>query len=253
MSKTRYYDSFDTDFVESAAQNFTLPKDYRFVRRDPWSKCLSVLCYGLALLFSSAYCGLFLRLRVHGREKLSAVKGGFFLYGNHTQPVGDVFTPALCVLPRRIYTVVSTANYGIPVIGKLLPYLGALPITGDLRGLRKLEEAMEYRLTRGNPIVLYPEAHVWEYCTFLRPMHASAFRFPAKMQKAVFTMTVTYKKTRWRKRPKMEVFLDGPFYGEGEGVRDRAEALCRRVTETMQARTKNSNCAYVRYEKKTKA
>lgn len=250
MRETRFYSSFDEDFTESAAQDFTIPDGYRFVRRDLPSRLLSALCYGAALLFSSVYCGLFLRLRVHGREKLKAAGSGFFLYGNHTQPVGDVFTPALCVLPRRIYTVVSPANFGIPVIGKLLPYLGALPVTGTLRGLKALEEAIEYRLARGNPIVLYPEAHVWEYCTFIRPFDEAAFRFPAKAEKPCFSMTVTYRKSRFMQRPIMEVFLDGPFYGEGKTVRERTADLAHRVHETMCERAKNSVYEYIRYVQK---
>ena len=181
---------------------------------------------------------------------LKAVKGDFFLYGNHTQPIGDVFTPALCVLPRRIYTVVSPANYGIPVIGKLLPYLGALPVTGTLRGLRELQKAMEFRLQNGNPIVIYPEAHVWEYYTKIRPFPDTSFQFPIKLDKPTFTMTVTYKKMKFFKRPRREVFLDGPFYGVGSTAKEKAHSLHDTVWQTMQMRSRNSDCEYIRYVQK---
>lgn len=253
MNKTRYYSSFTDDFVKSAEQDFVLPENYRWVRTDPWSRFLSALAYALAVAFSAIYCGLFLHLRVRGRKNLRAVKGGFFLYGNHTQPVGDVFTPALCVLPRRIYTVVSPANYGIPVIGRVLPYLGALPITETLHGLRELQKAMEYRLQKGNPIVIYPEAHVWEYYTGIRPFPDTSFRFPAKLDKPTFVMTVTYKKSRLFKKPRMEVFLDGPFYGEGENIKEKTASLHDIVYRTMQKRSQSSDCEYIRYVKKTKA
>ncbi len=247
MKETRYYSSFTDDFVESTDQRFVLPENYRWVRTDPWSKLLSALTYALAVVFSAIYCGLFLHLRVHGRKNLRNVKGGFFLYGNHTQPIGDVFTPALCVLPRRIYTIVSPANYGIPVIGKALPYLGALPVTETLRGLRELQKAMEYRLQKGNPIVIYPEAHVWEYYTGIRPFPDTSFQFPVKFDKPVLAMTVTYRKSRFFKRPIMEVFLDGPFYGEGETVKEKAASLHDTVYKTMQKRSQNSDCEYIRY------
>lgn len=245
--KVRVYSAFTDDFEQSADQNFVLPEDYVWVRRGFGSRLLSALIYGLAVVFSSVYCKCFLHMKVRGREKLKAVKGSFFIYGNHTQPVGDVFIPALCVLPRRIYTVVSTANYGIPVIGKILPYLGALPIVDNLRGMKELTKAMRCRLDKGNPIVIYPEAHVWEYYTGIRPFPDNSFKFPVKFEKPAFAMTVTYRKSKLFRRPVMEVFLDGPFYGEGATAKEKAASLHREVFAVMQERSKNSDCQYIEY------
>ena len=212
--RVRYYESFTDDFEVSKNQDFKIPKDYKWVRKDPFSRILSALVYALALLFSSIYCYLFLHMRVRGREKVKKVKGGFFIYGNHTQPIGDVFIPALAVFPTRIYTIASPAKYGIPIIGKILPYLGALPTDGTLRGMRELKNAIEYRVQRGNAIVIYPEAHVWEYCTRIRPFPETPFAFPARLDRPAFAMTVTYKKSKLFKKPLMNVYIDGPFYGE---------------------------------------
>lgn len=61
-------------------------------------------------------------------------KSGCFLYGNHTQPVGDAFIPVRALAPKRSYVVVSPANLGIRVLGPLLPMLGALLIPNSIRG-----------------------------------------------------------------------------------------------------------------------
>jgi len=243
--RVRYYESFADDFEVSKNQNFTLPNDYKWVRNDIFSRFLSTVVYTLALIFSSVYCYFFLHMRVRGREKLKDVNGGFFIYGNHTQPVGDVFIPALAVFPRRIYTIVSPANYGIPIIGKILPYLGALPTADTLSGLRKLKNAIEYRLEKGNPIVIYPEAHVWEYYTKIRPFPDTSFSFPVKSGSPAFAMTVTYKKSRFFKRPLMEVYIDGPFFGE------KAD-LHREVFSAMQKRSSQSNFDYIEYKEKVR-
>lgn len=248
--EVRYYSSYTDDFEEIADQNFKLPDDYRWVRKDFFSRVLSALVYALAVVFSSIYCRLFLHMRIKGRENLKNVEGGFFIYGNHTQPVGDVFIPALCVLPKRIYTVVSTANYGIPFIGKLLPFLGALPIVNNLRGIKELHNAIEYRLHNGNPIVIYPEAHVWEYYTDIRPFPETSFMFPAKFDKPAFAMTVTYKKSRFFKKPKMDVFLDGPFFPQGNTPKEKAVGLWKTVYNTMIQRSKHSSYSYIEYRQK---
>lgn len=247
--KIRYYKSFTDDFEESADQNYSLPEDYQWVRTDFGSMVLSAVIYALAVVFSSIYCKFFLHMKVRGRSKLKDIQSGFFIYGNHTQPVGDVFIPALCVLPKRIYTVVSTANYGIPVIGNILPYLGALPIVNSLHGMKELSKAMEYRVSTGHPIVIYPEAHVWKYYTGIRPFPSTSFKYPVKLGIPSFAMTVTYRKSKLFQRPVMEVFLDGPFYGKGVTQRQQAENLHNEIYTVMKSRSKRSNTEYIEYKK----
>lgn len=248
MKETRYYSSFTDDFEVSANQNFKLPDNYKWVRTDILYKIFCALIYGLAVLFGGAYCKFFLHIKVHGRKNIKGLKSGFFVYGNHTQPVGDVFMPALCVLPKRIYTVVSTANYGIPFIGKILPFLGALPIVDSLHGIKELNKAIAYRVERGHPIVIYPEAHVWEYYTGIRPFPDTSFKFPVKCNKPAFALTATYKKSRLFKKPITEVFLDGPFYPSGNTVKDKTADLHGQVFSAMQMRSKNSNYSYIEYK-----
>ena len=248
--KVRYYQSFSDDFEQSANQNFSLAEDYKWVRTDLLSKILSFIIYTLALIFSSVYCKFFLHMKIIGKKNLKGVQSGFYIYGNHTQPVGDVFIPALCVFPKRIYTVVSTANYGIPVIGKILPFLGALPIAESVSGLKNLTSAMQYRLNRGNPIVVYPEAHVWEYYTKIRPFPDTSFKFPVKFKVPAFAMTVTYKKSKIFKKPIMEVFLDGPFYPEGNTPKDKSADLHGKIYSAMLKRSDKSNFEYIKYVQK---
>lgn len=250
MKEVRYYSSFSDDFNQSADQNFELPEDYKWVRTGVIFKFLSALVYGLAVIFGGIYCRLVLHMKVIGRKNLKGVKGGFFIYGNHTQPVGDVFIPALCVLPKRIFTVVSTANYGIPFIGKLLPFLGALPIVNTVHGVKELNKAMEYRLEKGHPVVIYPEAHVWEYYTDIRRFPSTSFKFPVKLDKPSFVMTVTYKKSKLFKKPLMEVFLDGPFYPQGSTPKDKTSDLHQKVLSKMLERSKNSNYSYIEYKER---
>lgn len=250
MREVRYYSSFTDDFEESFSDDFKLPDDYKWVRTNIGAKFLSGLCYGLAVIIIGFYCKFVLHMKVVGRKNLRGMKGDFFIYGNHTQPVGDTIIPALCVLPRRIYTLVSTANYNIPVIGKLMPYIGGLPVTDSVHGMRELNTAIKTRLKRNHPIVIYPEAHVWEYYTKIRPFPDASFKYPVKFNKPAFAMTVTYQKGKIFKRPIMRVFIDGPFYaGEGSS-REKAKNLHKSIMDIMKERSKNSNYEYIKYEKK---
>ncbi len=245
----RYYNSFTDDFEHTANEDFKLPEDYKWVPNGFLKRCLSALIYFIAFLFSSVYCKFFLHMKIIGKRNFKKVKSGYFIYGNHTQPFGDVFIPALCALPKRIYTVVSTANYGIPIIGKILPYLGAVPIVNSLYGIKELNKAIEYRLKNGHPIAIFPEAHVWEYYTKIRPFSEASFKFPAKFDYPAFAMTVTYKKSKYFKKPKMEIFIDGPFYPNGNSLKEKAEKLNKEIYSIMVSRSNNSNFEYIKYEK----
>lgn len=243
--KIRYYTAYTDDFVETRQQDCKVPADY------PWSPnpFLSALVYGLAVVFSSVYLRLFLHVRYkNGKILRKGLKTGAFLYCNHTQPLGDVFLPALPVLPGRIYTVVSPANLGIPVIGKILPYLGALPIPDSISGLKQFTAAMEQRLNRKRCITIFPEAHVWEYYTGIRPFSESAFKYPVKFRKPVYCMTVTYQKRRFGKRPAAVVYVDGPFTAdEKASPKQQALQLRDQVYNCMCSRSLNSNCDYIQY------
>lgn len=249
MSRVRYYRSFNDDFETPKGQNFQLPENYQWVRRGLPFRLASGLVYGLAVVFGGLYCRLFLHLRVCGKKNLKGLKGKYFIFGNHTQPVGDVFTPAICALPKRIYTVVSPANYGLPVIGRLLPFLGALPLEGSLHGAKQLLAAMEVRLKAGHPIVIYPEAHVWQYYTGIRPFSAASFKYPARFKVPAIAMTVTYRRSKLFKRPVMQVYLDGPFYPQGQTVKEAAEQLHRAVSAAMQRQSQKSNQSYIVYRR----
>ncbi len=246
--QVRYFSSYSDDFVESADQKYCLPYDYEWIRRDRRSRFLSGLIYGLALIFSTVYCRLFLHVRIKGAKKLRQHKGGGFIYANHTLPVGDVFDPALACFPKRIYTVASPANLGIPVIGKILPYLGALPLDESLHGMKQLTKTVEERTAQGCFVVIYPEAHVWEYCADIRPFSETAFKFPAKLEKPVFVLTTTFQKRWFGKRPKVTIYADGPFLPQKDGtMKQQAETLCRQVRECMEQRAQASTYRFIEY------
>ncbi len=248
-TETRYYSGYTDDFSVSAGQDYVLPETYRWVNPAPGHRILSGIIYTLGLAFGTVYCRLFLHTRIRGeRAALRRIRTGAFLFGNHTQPIGDVFTPALLSFPRRIYSIGSPANLGIPVIGKLLPYLGILPTASTLSGMKALNAAVEHRFRQNCRIVVFPEAHVWEYYTGIRPFPDTAFKFPARLGAPVFAMTTTYQRRRFGRRPAIAVYLDGPFYPDASlSVREQAAQLHRKVSDAMHRRSALSNCEYIRY------
>lgn len=246
--------SYDADVVESRNQNCPLPEDYQFIRQDRGFRLWAGFLYGLTKAAGFLYCKAVLGLRFQNRQVLKGYQDrGIFLFANHTQEFGDVVIPALAVRPQRIYTIASTANLGIPVIGKLLPAIGILPIPEGIDRTRDFMEAVRTRSRQGHCVVVYPEAHVWPYYTGVRPFPATSFRFPVEAEAPCFAMTTTYQKRRFGRRPKVTVYLDGPFFPEPglTGRKAKQENLRAQIHACMVRRSAQSNCQYIRYEVQT--
>lgn len=245
------YQSYTDDFVVSKNQEFTLPSDYVWMHENGFYRFCSSLLYGLAKVIGAVCCRLVFHLEIHNREILKPYMAeGFFLYGNHTQPQGDVVMPALAVKPKRIYTVISPANFGIPVIGRLLPMLGAIPVPDNPLQMRNHIGTVKRRVDEGSCIVIFPEAHVWPYCTFIRPFPDTAFFYPAESGRPVFSLTTVYRKRRHGARPAVSLYLDGPFLPDmALSRKERQRKLKEEVSAAMAGRSALNNTEYVSYIK----
>ena len=249
MNKTVYYESFTDDVVESRNQHVHLPDGYEWVRDDVWSKVKYHLGYLLVIILAELYLRLVLKVHYRNRRLLWKYrKSGYFVYGNHTQPVGDPFIPVLACIGKRAFGIAGTANYGIPVLGKLMPWIGALPVVETREGRQKLSEAVERRIRERHVVFLYPEAHVWPYYTGIRPFSTSAFHYQQQLNVPGFTLTTVYRKRRFGKKPRIEVIVNGPFRPDSTlSPRDQRQRLRDEVFQSLKENATLSNCDFIQY------
>jgi len=161
---------------------------------------------------------------------------------------GDAFMPRL-VINKRFNTIVSSANLGIPVLGKILPMLAALTIPDKISQTKKFMKSVSYRINQKRAVIIYPEGHVWPYYTKIREFPNSAFKFPILNKVPSFCMTTTYYKRKNKNKPGIKIYVDGPFFANPEiSVKEQENELCSKIFETMQKRSLNSNCEYIKYE-----
>lgn len=255
MSKVYEYKSFDDDVVTTAGQNYELPEGYRYVRNRWWERLWSSFLLVIFRVVARIWLRFGLDASFVGREKLLEVPGdsGFFVYGNHTQEFGDpMIAIALGLRPvrRRVCAVCSPSNLGVPVIGPILPYLGAIPIASGLEGLRRTEEAIGWCCDHARPVVIFPEAHVWPWYTGIRPYSSVSFHYPVKEKLPVFAMTVTYRKRRFGRRPQAVIYIDGPWPPDPAlSERARKNQLCGIVRKAMVSHLAESDYSYAEYRK----
>lgn len=247
--QVRYYKSETDDFVHSKNQSYRLPDDYVWLDERTGRKLFSAVLYALARIYAFFYVRLLRRIKIKNKELLKQCKNtGMFLYGNHTQPVGDVFIPVYICGRKRIYTIAGQENLGLPGIGRLLPCLGALPVPDTLSQTKRFLEAVQKRIEENCCVTVYPESHVWPYCTKIRSFAPASFYFPVKYKAPSFCMTVTYQKRIFRKIPGITIYIDGPFYPDLKGSQKKAQKkLHDEIFNCMQSRSACSSYEYIRY------
>ena len=264
--KTIYYHDFTDNFVETKKQSKTIPDNYKFIKTAPLSRLFGAILFVIFKLIALIYAKFFLHLKITGKDKLKkyvkSTKKGYYIYANHALTLGDVFNPAL-YNPVHSYYICDSSNLGIPILGPLLPFVGALPIPESIRGKKKLFDAISTRAKQGKAIVIYPEAHLWPYYTKIRPFDNTAFAFPVRDSLPIFTATTTFKKPHNpSKKPHIVIYIYGPFYAEESATtakqtntnlsdkKSRAKSLHDQAYSSLTKRAKLSNVEYITYQKR---
>ena len=255
-----YYESEEDDPIKTdeqeKKQEVGLPEGYQFIPKSIFVRMYSAVLFRIFWVFGQWYERHYWQAKLYGREKLKQAKGkGYVIYANHTNPFHDVFGPAV-VADRRIFTIISPVNLKVPGIGKLLPYLGGLPLGKTHEEKKAFNEAVDKRLAQRKCLVIYPEAHVWPYTTKIRKFPAGdrSFKYVTRNNVPVFTMTTTYHKRKDKKHgdlPRMDIYIDGPFYPDVNKTEDANRAvLAKQAYDSMVKYSKKNTYEYFEYKKK---
>ena len=255
-----YYESEEDDPIKTKEQEkkveVGLPEGYEFIPKHWWVRVYSAILFRVFWIFGQWYEKGYWQARFYGREKLKEAKGkGYVIYANHTNPFHDVFGPAMAA-DRRIFTIISPVNLKIPGIGKFLPMIGGLPLGKTTAEKKAFNEAVDKRLAQKKALVIYPEAHVWPYYTGVRKFPAGdrSFKYAVRNNLPIFTMTTTYHKRKDREKgdlPRMDVYVDGPFWPDEDKSEDENRAmLAERAYKSMKKQAQHSTYEYFKYIKK---
>ena len=256
-----YYASEEDDPIKTDEQEkkveVRLPEGYEFIPKNSFVKLYSAMLFRIFKLFGQYYERGYWQAKFYGREKLKKARGkGYVIYANHTNPFHDVFGPALAA-DRRIFTIISPVNLKIPGIGKVLPYIGGLPLGKTKEEKKAFNDAVDERLKQKKVLVIYPEAHVWPYATKVRKFPAGdrSFKYAVRNNLPIFTMTTTYHKRKDKKRgdlPRMDVYIDGPFWPDAALSEDENRAkLAKEAYDSMVKYSKKSSYEYFQYRPKS--
>lgn len=250
-----YYDNeLENEFSEAQIIPKKIDGNYDY-NGGLWRKIGRITLYHIV---AKPLAFLFLKMKyghkvVNKKCMKQAKRTGFFLYGNHTNAIADAFIPTMLHWTLGTHVIVHANNVSMPVLGKVTPCLGAIPLPDDKTAMKNFNKAIEYLIENKQCITIYPEAHIWPYYTKIRNFKDSSFRYPVACKVPTYCFTNTYQKRKWRRTPKIVTYVDGPFYPDKKLTsREQRQQLHRSVMASMKESCKNSNIEMIQYIEKEK-
>ena len=241
------------EVVDFKNKDIKIDKDYKYIHSNLFYNFFSWLTYRIfATPIFWFYFKFITPVRYVNKRVLKDAKHtGYFIYGNHTNQFVDGVCPTFICFPQKPHFICTSANISIPFWGKLTKMWGALPIPNTIEATKNFHNAIEFVLKQHNPIIIYPEAHLWPYYTKIREFPTTSFRYPIKYNKPVFTFTTTYQKRMFFKKPKITIYVDGPFYHDKNLPEKQAQQELRdAIFNIMNKRATNNTYEYIKYQKK---
>lgn len=254
MDKVIYYtDELNDDFAGNHIKQISVPADYKYPseRGILWRVCAFFLYYVIARPVAVLYNFFGFGERIKNKKVMRGYKkGAFFVYANHTLVAADGFTPSRITAPKKAHIIVNPDAVSIPFVGGIVEMLGGITLGTDLKSSVHFSKEMQKLTEEKKAVYVYPEAHIWPYYTKIRPFKDVSFKYPAKADVPVFCATRVFKKRKFFKRPRAEVYVDGPFFADATlSVKEKQRALREQVYRAMSERAKLSDCEYVEYIK----
>ena len=250
-----YSDELHDEFSKAQITPRHIGADYTYLPTSPWKRLTHFFWYRVvAMPIAFGYTKLVFGHRIVNKRLLrDCGAGGCFLYGNHTQDIADAFIPNMLRPRKDTYMIVHPNNVSMPILGKITPSLGALPLPDEMTAYRRFMQAVTQRIAEGKQVVIYPEAHIWPFYTGIRPFPDTSFQYPVKLGVPTYCFTNTYRKRRFRATPRIVTYIDGPFYPDPSlSAREQKRDLRDRVHACMCRRAATSDVNRIHYIKKEK-
>lgn len=248
-----YSDELNDEISDFKITPITIDKNYKYISNNIFYKIFSFITYRiLATPIMWCYFKIFKRISYKNTKILKQhKKDAIFIYGNHTNLLSDGISPALIFKTKKPHLICNADNVSMPFWKHFTKMWGALPLPDTLDATKNFNKAIEHNINKKNPIVIYPEAHLWPYYTKIRPFSHLSFRYPVKYNKPVYSFTTVYTKRKITKKPKLTIYVDGPFYPDTSiPPKEAQQKLRNEVYNKMVERSKLSDYEYVTYQKK---
>ncbi|MDD4531908.1 MAG: lysophospholipid acyltransferase family protein [Bacilli bacterium] len=173
------------------------PPHYPVTEDFPYipNKCLKLkykitnLFMGWPLVISD--CIFNQHLKIYGKENIKKCKSAIVTC-NHVY-IFDSFAVHYALRGHTTYEVGASFNNLKGNLGKIMRAGGMLPLSLNLRVLRKFDQAVTYHMKHNSFMLFFPEEGMWDYYEKPRPFKNGAFHYAAKNMVPILPMFITFR------------------------------------------------------------
>ncbi len=175
-------------------------------------------------------------------------KGGF-IYGNHVNN-SDAFRNQALILKNRAGMIGLPNTLGIKGLRGITKALGYLPLPNNPKQYMRFLKSLKIINSRGEHVIIYPEAHIWPFYTKIRPFIDSSFGYPVKFNAPCLPIITVFKKSKIFKKPK-KVSIVGKMVLPRNDLNDleNKKYLRDEIYNQMVELAKENNYEYIEYKK----
>ena len=145
--------------------------------------------------------GNFIIKEIKGLENYIAVSGGAMITCNHFSP-NDNYAIWRAIRSefkngKRLYKIIREGNYTNfgGLYGFFFRHCNTLPLSSNVKTMKKLFNAIDVLLSRGERILIYPEQAMWYNYRKPRPLKSGAFKFASKYNVPIIPAFITMEDT----------------------------------------------------------
>ena len=244
-----YRDAANEDYAGTDIDTKSVGADFPFAPIGAiWKFFAFIAYYVIAAPLVFFYCYVFCGFCVKNRKAIRKIrKTGFFLYANHSH-FTDAFLAPIVAFPKRAYVIVGPDTVSIKGLRNFVQMVGAIPIPDVFSGMPSFLNAIRLRIEENCCISVFPEAHMWNYCTFLRPFKTGSFRYPVHLGVPSVAVAVTYqqRKLPFLKKPRRTLYISEPFYPDDTLSPKEAQHKLQNEVETF-LKEKLDACSTYKY------
>lgn len=252
LEKIVYYeDELNDEFSGDDITPRVIDENYKYITNGFFKKLTHLFWYRVvANPLAHIYLFIKFRHKIINKKVIKNNKEPYFLIGNHTQALADALIPTMITGWKDCYIITNSNNVSVKGIGNVAHSLGALPLPDNMGATKNFTRAIKYHIDKKHKICIYPEAHIWPYCTMIRNYKDSSFRYPVEYNVPTYTFVNVYKR-RGKNKVRLHTYVDGPFYPDSGLSKAEARLNLRdKCYNQMVERSKLNEVTVIRYEKK---
>lgn len=207
-----YSDPLNDDFAVKVQTGYTTPAKFKYIKKRPFGFVSAIVYHLLALPIAFFAAKLVHGVKIYGKKNLKKIKSGYFIYSNHTTSL-DPFYAAIASHPRRSYFIANPVISRYLGMKNIIRMVGGLPLPSTISQTKDFIKFQRQIIKKRGAIVIYPEAHIWEYYNGIRPFTDASFKYPVKLDAPIVVFTTIFRRPKKEgKKPKVSVYISEPIY-----------------------------------------